>query len=466
MSKLTNVPHIDQSKLALMYSFAIRSEQNVLVLGPSGAGKTEMAFQAAEEAGRKAIYWNMSTMERPDIQGVPVISDDKQTVKFAAQEGLPFSDLRFLKEQRDIENALGGISALEQDYNVESIKNSLTQKLSLIKKNKAIAYLNNVRNVIGTNDLLEAAEDTGEKFVLLLDEIDKSPPENLQPLLELLLYRTINGRPLNIQSIIMTGNLPDEQTYAEPLSHALTNRAMIFELVPDINIWLKWGRNNDLHPLVLGFLSKEENAAEFFNKRPKNNQMYTYAYPSPRSWTRASNTVYKYDAIQDDMKHLLVGDTTPDDVRELILSSIVGQEASEKLNVWFNYYQQYDGLIEAVFNGKRGDAVAHPSEMDALFVCSVALTHKFLSFAKNKDTDETSKVHEKAHNVFSWITSSVVPADVRVCAMRSAYDNDVYIKHGLEDLPITANVFAEVVNMLELVQGKDNEILEEKDEEN
>lgn len=449
MSKLTNIPKVDQNQLLRKYRFAIAEKENVLVIGPSGAGKTDMAFQACEMAGKRCIYWNMSVMERPDIQGLPVVAEDKKTASFAPNEEMPFVGIDIVKNERNLNTIIAALEPIATTDIAKQFLDEAKSKLNLIREGIAKDAIVKSSSLFDADKLKAAGinpEVVGNEEsnnVLLLDEIDKTPPENLQPLLELLLYRSINGRHIDIQSVIMTGNLPDEQAYSEPMSHAITNRAMIAELVPKPDIWLEWGRKHKLNPIVDGFMSREENANDYFNKRPGNNEMYSYAYTTPRSWTKLGKMLDKYLARQEAGDH----DILPD--QEIMIASIIGEEAAIKLQVWLDYYKKYDSLIDAVFSGENKRP---PEDDDAIIVVALAIANRFGRMARDSEADQTPEVQKKAIHVFNWIANNTAK-DVKLCAMRSSYEKDSFLRHGLHELKETKEQWEEVLDMYKAVNS-------------
>ena len=133
---LNDIYEVTQDTLNYLYKFNINTGGNILIFGPSGIGKTEMALQAAKNIGYEAIYVNLSTLESPDLVGIP--KEVNGVTTHAPVEFLP-------------------------------LRNS----------NK-------------------------KPVVLIVDELDKAADELQNPMLELFQFRSINGKPLNIQAIIAT----------------------------------------------------------------------------------------------------------------------------------------------------------------------------------------------------------------------------------------------------------------------
>ena len=85
---LTGIVEIPQDVYLSALQFNIRTGGNLMVFGQAGIGKTEMAQQAAQDAGFEVYYLNLSVLEAPDLLGLPLITDDK-SVDYARPKFLP-----------------------------------------------------------------------------------------------------------------------------------------------------------------------------------------------------------------------------------------------------------------------------------------------------------------------------------------------------------------------------------------
>jgi hypothetical protein len=170
--------------------------------------------------------------------------------------------------------------------------------------------------------------------VLLFDEVDKAPLEVVSPLLEILQFRKINGTPLNVQSCILTGNLISEGAHSNHISSALLDRGAKYVLSFDFDQWLQWGKTNGIHDLILGFLkSHPELACGKIEDQ-------TYASPSPRGWTLASEAMVK-------ARQLKMVDT---ETIVHIISGYVGVEAGIKFKTWYEHYRQFEPFIHSLID--------------------------------------------------------------------------------------------------------------------
>jgi hypothetical protein len=457
------------------YGFQLDKDQRYLMGDftiTHNSGKTEMALQACEEEGATCLYWNLSVTERPDLQGVPVV--DGLFARYAAPEKLPFMDVRS-KMVRDAADYMGKVDAMVGS-NLGALADRYDQQQEAYVIRRALEFVEDPTTKEKMEQYLVKLDETlvdlrCAPIVILFDEVEKAPVECLQPLLELLQYRTINGRPLCIKSCILTGNLPDEHTHSEPLSHAITNRDLVYQLEPNFDVWLQWALKHDIHPLITGFLAYEENQ-EFFLKRPKNNQIYNYAYPTPRAWTDASYLIQCFEQqfekwgpmigmgsgrrvkAKDGSSHELDAEAI---FRGQLLASKVGVEAATRLQVWADYYQKLNPIITMAFEGQNPDISAR--SVDEKLVCLIGASARFVAFARKHE--DIPVVHAQAARVFGWMKDQDI--DLRIAALRGTCDKDLFAERKLDEFPLTHEIW---LNIVKTVRGDyDNEIEKEDKED-
>lgn len=142
-----NLVKLTTKELSEHIAASIAIGSNIAIFGRRGIGKTHIAKQEIKKANLKEVYVNLSTFERPDMGGFPLV--------FSAQ---PRKYIEFL---------------LPQFYEA----------------------------------LIEGDQDV----VVLFDELDKCDPGVLAPLLEFVQFHSINQKALpKLRSVIMTGNLISE----------------------------------------------------------------------------------------------------------------------------------------------------------------------------------------------------------------------------------------------------------------
>jgi hypothetical protein len=240
---LTGVQEIDQQQLKQLSRFYIRTGKNFITLGPAGIGKTEMAFQASTEEQYEYCYLNLSTLEAPDLNGLPHIMEeviDGKTMRYSGY--VP---------PRMFPQAGFGL----------------------------------------------------KKKVLIVDELDKAKEELQNPMLELFQFRSINGHKFDIHAVLATGNLPDENAFSRTLSHALTNRCALFKVTHSYEPWRDWAVQNNVNPLIVAFLA--QNTEQLLMKEAEGDET-AYCSRSPRSWTQAAKDVDDAPDLDVDFQTMLV----------------------------------------------------------------------------------------------------------------------------------------------------------------
>jgi len=263
-------------------------------------------------------------------------------------------------------------------------------------------------------------DDNQKKVVLLVDEVDKAKPELQNPCLELFQFRAMNGREMNIHSVIATGNLPDEGAFSQPVSHALTNRCLVFRVTHAFDPWLQWATGPAaVHPLIVGFLSKNP---EYLLMPDASGDTTAYCHPSPRQWTLAAK----------DLEHTSTADHI--DFQTLLIAGRVGTAAAVKFRVWLEHYRHVEPLIEALV--KKGE---HPDiknmAIDRQFVCALSAVgaiaaecRKTLAPGKDKE-EQKKKTHKYTENVFTWLgklpSEFVIGAVKTVLNMKMIQDYDL-----------------------------------------
>lgn len=376
---LTNVLEIGQGEYSKAMDFTIASKSNLLIFGQAGIGKTEMAIQAAlrngytDEGGvhRKyePIYLNLAVLEAPDLVGLPVIKTAD------GQEVVKYASPEFLPLERNAD---------------------------------------------------------GKRYILIVDELDKAREELQNPCLELFQSRSINGNKIAVDAVIATGNLPDEGAFSRPVSHALTNRCMVFRLAMSFEPWQEWAVQAGLNPLIVGFLSRN---AEWLSKKPVDGDPTAYSRPSPRSW---SNCARGLDSLPKGADV---------EFQTLVVGGYVGMAAAVEFKVWLEHYRHIEPIVDALV--KDG---THPSKegMDFArkFVCSIAACNEIVKLAKKKGgsaadkTRREKEIHDVTKRVFSWIKT--LDTEFQVGATKSTFTIDIVSENKLTQVPEFMEAFLQV----------------------
>lgn len=262
-------------------------------------------------------------------------------------------------------------------------------------------------------DMLPQVGNGKDPVVLLIDEADKAKPELQNPCLELLQFRSINGRKLNIHSVIATGNLPDEGAFSQPMSHALTNRCLIYRVEPAFDPWQEWAAGAGVNPLIVGYLSRNQ---EMLLTPPPSGDDTAYCHGSPRSWTKAGRCID------------LAGKDKSVDFQTLLVAGCVGTGAAIKFKVWLEHFRHIEPLIDRlVKEGKHPEAneITGPDRMmvTALSACGAVMAETRKTPTGDADKKkQREKVASLVKNVFGWMKR--IPSEYSVGAVKSVLHMD------------------------------------------
>jgi len=262
--------------------------------------------------------------------------------------------------------------------------------------------------------------------IILFDEVDKAPPEVIAPLLEILQFKKINGKRINVVSSILTGNLIDEGANSNMISSALLDRGAKYILSFNFDKWIDWAKAHDVHDLILGFLrSNPEFACGKTNDT-------TYANPSPRGWTLASDALLQ-------AKKLKIVDI--DSVTQII-SGFVGSEAGIRFKIWYEHYRKFEPFVYSLIesgqmNLKYADLL--PTEK-VVFVVTACY------FAKQKTLSDTKskKRFYALDNLCDFLIQNNVEHEVQVMGLYNSFDFDMIAKHKLYECKPFFDLFSKL----------------------
>lgn len=348
MNNSLNLQEIDQLSAFELAKFFIRSNQNLVLLGRKGTGKTSIATQAIESCGYKVNYINLSVLERTDLFGYPQLFGDTETVEFKSPNFLP---------------------ALEKGKKPDT--------------------------------------------VIIFDEVDKASPELMAPLLEILQFKKVNAKPLNIVGCILTGNLQEEGAYSNLISTAVLDRCAKFILKFDFDKWYDWAKENNTHDLVLAFLKTNPELTSGKNDDTQ------YGSPSPRGWLLASDALIK-------AKNMKLTDA---EIIGNIVSGYVGMETGLKFKVWYNNFQQYENIIVSYLeNGGLNinfEALLPTQKISFLF----ALAHlaKFLTINSAKKNINLKYIDQ----LVLFFKTYKIDEEMILITMQNSFSFEIMTKYNL-----------------------------------
>lgn len=284
-------------------------------------------------------------------------------------------------------------------------------------------------------EFMPVFDQTPRPVIMLCDELDKADSEMQNPMLEFFDKRTICGTKMNVQAIIATGNMPDDQSHGKPISHALSNRCMVFAVEANFEKWRDWAVQNGVHGLITGFLSRH---SDYFIKKSKANDPTEYSKCSPRSWTNASDSL------------TLADPNASVDYLSLLISGYVGQEAAVKFRVWLEHYAELGPAIDHLMETGQ----ANEEQVDKVFVLGLSAMNKIVSShnAWKTETDAQKKaelgksIRKWTLNSFSWLTR--IPPNFQYGIVKAAFLPAVASEHKLANEKPLMEVYNKIHEVL------------------
>lgn len=269
------------------------------------------------------------------------------------------------------------------------------------------------------------SEEQEPDSIILFDEVDKAPQEVTAPLLEILLFKKINGRPINAVSCILTGNLMNEGAYSNHISTALLDRGAKYILSFSFEKWLDWAKVHGVHDLILGFLRSDPTFA------CGNIEESTYASPSPRSWTLASEALLKTKKLK----------MTDIESVTHIISGYVGNEAGIRFKLWYEHYRRFEPYIRALIDNNNLSLdfnMLIPTEK-IVFVVSACY------YAKQKVIADKSKNRFiYLEHLCQFLIQQNVEPEIQIIGLDNSFGGDVVTKYKLYSCQVFFDMFGKL----------------------
>ena len=183
--------------------------------------------------------------------------------------------------------------------------------------------------------------------ILFLDEISAAPQSVQAAAYQITLDKKVGEHKLpNNTIVIAAGNRVSDHSVAYKMPKALSNRLLHFDVSYDFDNWKDWALKNNIHPLVLGFLSFRE---DYLNTFDSSNDALAYA--TPRSWEMVSNIL---NYINEDVNKVYNQ-----------ICGLVGSGVAVELRTWSKIYSKLP-KVEDIFDGKTTEVPTNASELFAL----------------------------------------------------------------------------------------------------
>lgn len=267
--------------------------------------------------------------------------------------------------------------------------------------------------------------------IILFDEVDKAPAEVTAPLLEILLFKKINGRPINAAGCILTGNLMNEGAYSNVISTALLDRGAKYILSFNFDRWAEWAKTNGVHDLILGFLRSDPNFA------CGQIEDSAYASPSPRSWTLASEALSKTKKL-----HM-------SDIESVthIISGYVGSEAGLRFRIWYEHYRKFEPYIRVLIESNNlsidfGSLLPTEKLVFVIAACQYAKQKVFADKSKNRFV--------YLERLCEFFLKQNIEEEIQTMGLINSFDFDMVTKYKLYSCKVFYDMFTRLCSGLTL----------------
>lgn len=140
-----------------------------------------------------------------------------------------------------------------------------------------------------------------EPYVLFLDELNACSQDVQKAFYSLIHEKRIGEYHLPEGSVVIgAGNRMQDAAIVKTMSSALINRMFHVQMTPDVNKWITWGYENELHPLVLEYITLRPD--HLFSEPPKTEEPYS----TPRSWHMLSDVMKEWGSqLSEEMLRVL-----------------------------------------------------------------------------------------------------------------------------------------------------------------
>ena len=238
--------------------------------------------------------------------------------------------------------------------------------------------------------------------ILFLDEISAAPQSVQAAAYQITLDKRVGEHKLPDNCIVIAaGNRTSDKSVANKMPKALANRLMHFDISSDFEGWKAWAIKNDIHPIVLGFLTFKPNLLNTFDS--SNDAL---AFATPRSWVMVSNILKYVNDNIDKVYNQLAG--------------LVGSNIVVELRAWVKMYHALPAIAD-VFDGKVRKI---PNEPSCLFALSISI----IQYAK-----EHAKETDRIMNAIEYVTD--FPKDISSIIIEELLSEEVGIRDALMKTP-------------------------------
>ena len=138
-----------------------------------------------------------------------------------------------------------------------------------------------------------------EPCILLLDEINRAVPEVMQCAFQLVLDRSIQGKSIHPGTYIVAAINATMQYQVTEMDPALLDRFLVVDMTPSLKDWKKWAKGMKLDSSIIEFCSQNK---DHWWHDPTKSLDPGRVYPSPRAWEMLHNCLKAADLFAEHSK--------------------------------------------------------------------------------------------------------------------------------------------------------------------
>ena len=184
-------------------------------------------------------------------------------------------------------------------------------------------------------------------WIVFFDEINSAANATQIAAYKIVLDKLVNQTPLHKKcKIVCAGNLTTDRAIVNRLSTAMQSRLIHFEMVSDIDSWLKWANTNSIDHRITGYLQYVP--TNLMNFDPNHNNE---TFPSPRTWSFV-NKLIKNKADLFDCLPLIAG--------------AIGEPVAREFAIFTKMYNEIPDIKKIKANPSTAEIPSNPGALYAV----------------------------------------------------------------------------------------------------
>lgn len=184
--------------------------------------------------------------------------------------------------------------------------------------------------------------------LVLFDDVGQAPPAVQAALMQLLLKREVNGKPISpkVKFAAATNRRQDRAGVSGVLEPVKSRFGIILHVCTDVDAWVDWALNNGIRPEVVALIRQRP---ELLHKWSPTAEIENQ--PCPRTWTAASRILDL--GLSDDL--LLPA-----------LAGAVGEGAAIEVTGFLRCFGEVPDIGEILMTPEQANVPEHPSALYAV----------------------------------------------------------------------------------------------------